>query len=129
MIFNFICSVLCKVVCPFVSFPLAIVLSVRCRFANSDYPFGMSKLIVSKRNPGQFAKKHAATSFSPYYERDDLNFVIMSFPYPDTNIATSVHVTLEFVFRLFKESSSYFSKCFPADINTLLKRIMSLEYT
>jgi hypothetical protein len=36
------------VVCPFVLFPLAIVLSVLLRFTDSDYPFGIFKLFELK---------------------------------------------------------------------------------
>jgi hypothetical protein len=34
------------VVCPFVLFPLAIVLSVLLRYTVSDYPFGIFKLFL-----------------------------------------------------------------------------------
>jgi hypothetical protein len=34
-------------VCPFVLFLLAIVLSVRLRFKDSDYPFGIIKLFLN----------------------------------------------------------------------------------
>jgi hypothetical protein len=36
----------CFVVCPFVLFLLAIVLSVLLRFTDSDYPFGIFKLFL-----------------------------------------------------------------------------------
>ena len=42
-IFSFMCNVLQIVVCPFVLFLLAIVLSVLLRFTDSDYPFGIFK--------------------------------------------------------------------------------------
>ena len=44
-IFSFMCSVLQIVVCHFVLFLLAIVLSV-LRFTDSDYPFGIFKLFL-----------------------------------------------------------------------------------
>ena len=37
--------VLYDVVCPFLLFLLAIVLSVLLRYTDSDYPFGISKLL------------------------------------------------------------------------------------
>jgi hypothetical protein len=43
-IFSFMCSVLQIVVCPFVVFCLAIVLSVLFRLTESDDPFGIFKL-------------------------------------------------------------------------------------
>jgi len=43
-IFNFLCNVLEIVVCPFVLFLLAIVLSVFLLFRDSYYPFGIFKL-------------------------------------------------------------------------------------
>jgi hypothetical protein len=45
------CSVLYIVVCPFVLFLLAIVLSV-LRFTYSDYPFGILKLFLIFREGG-----------------------------------------------------------------------------
>ena len=48
-IFGFLCNVLLIVVCPFVHFPLAIVLSV-LRFTDSDYPFGIFKLFSKSVN-------------------------------------------------------------------------------
>jgi hypothetical protein len=42
--------VLLIVVCPFVLFLLAIVLSVLLRLADSDYPFGIFKLFLSDEN-------------------------------------------------------------------------------
>ena len=38
--------VFCSVICPFVLFLLAIVLSVLLRFTDSDYPFGIFKLFL-----------------------------------------------------------------------------------
>ena len=43
-IFSFLCSVLQNIVCRFVPLPLAIALSDRLRFTNSDYSFGIFKL-------------------------------------------------------------------------------------
>jgi hypothetical protein len=40
---------LCIVACPFVLFLLTIVLSVRLRYTDSDYPFGIFKLFMSHR--------------------------------------------------------------------------------
>jgi len=40
--------VLSIVVCPFVYFLLAIVLSVLLRYTDSDYPFGIFKLFLDK---------------------------------------------------------------------------------
>jgi hypothetical protein len=44
MCFSFYMYVLSIVVCPFVHYPLAIVLSVLLRYTDSDYPFGIFKL-------------------------------------------------------------------------------------
>ena len=44
---QFYMYVLQIVVCPFVLFPLAIVLSVLLRHTDSDYPFGIFKLFLS----------------------------------------------------------------------------------
>ena len=43
---SFICNVLEVVVCPFVLFLLAIVLSVLLRFSDSDYPFIIFELFL-----------------------------------------------------------------------------------
>ena len=42
--------VLWIVVCPFILFLLAIVLSVLLRLTDSDYPFGIFKLFLSKND-------------------------------------------------------------------------------
>ena len=43
--FNFLCNVLQIIVCPFIVFLLAIVLSV-LRYTESGYPFGISKFVL-----------------------------------------------------------------------------------
>ena len=45
-IFSFLCSVLQIIVCPFVLFLLAMVVSV-LRFMSDDYPFGIFKLFLT----------------------------------------------------------------------------------
>ena len=46
IIFIHMCNILQIVVCPFVLFPLVIVLSIRLRFTDSDYPFGLFKHFI-----------------------------------------------------------------------------------
>ena len=43
---RFLCSVLKIIFCPFVLFPLSIVLSALLRFTASDYPFDIFKLFI-----------------------------------------------------------------------------------
>ena len=60
-----LCNVLQIVVCPFVLFLLAIVLSVLSRFTDCDYPFGTFKLFLF-RNFG-----NETSNYFDYYEIKD----------------------------------------------------------
>ena len=61
------------VVCPFVLFLLAIVLSVLLRYTDSDYPFSIFKLFVQKRRKTK--QKHNTICVEHHYAQANINNV------------------------------------------------------